>query len=190
MVILFLPIPRRLSGRIFGDSPATDKNSACIRGTPEGSVFFYFLKMNNCVSQYPFSKPTYFWPNDWRKQSLSFYFCSCSWKNTNTCVNAYCMQICCVFPRTVHKAEFIYTHKIKTWKVFVRGMTYVGNEPQNMHKRKDDGLTTCIFLQQFPSEVGFRPCHAKVNCTRICTAGRVAGVPLTSACSTCQREKV
>jgi hypothetical protein len=37
-----LPTPRRLSGRIFGDSPATDKNSVCIRGTPEGSVAFLF----------------------------------------------------------------------------------------------------------------------------------------------------
>jgi hypothetical protein len=47
-----LPTPRRLSGRTFGDSPATDKNSACIRGTPEGSAaFFYFLKMNDCVKR-------------------------------------------------------------------------------------------------------------------------------------------
>jgi hypothetical protein len=30
-------------------------------------------------------------------------------------------------------------------------MTYVGNEPQNMQKRKDDGLTICTFLQQFLS---------------------------------------
>ncbi len=37
-----LPTPRRLSGRTFGDSPATDKNSACIRGTPEGSAAFLF----------------------------------------------------------------------------------------------------------------------------------------------------
>jgi hypothetical protein len=85
------------------------------------------------------------------------------------------MQICCVFPRTVHKTVFIYAQKIETWKVFVRCMTYVGNEPQSMQKRKGDGLTTCIFLQQFLAQVGFRSCHAKVNCTRICTAGRAAG---------------
>jgi hypothetical protein len=30
-------------------------------------------------------------------------------------------------------------------------MTNVGNELQNMQKRIDDGLTTCIFLQQFLS---------------------------------------
>jgi hypothetical protein len=47
-----------------------------------------------------------------------------------------------------HKAEFMYK-KIETWHVFVRGMTYVGNEHQNFQKRKDDGLTTCIFCNSF-----------------------------------------
>ncbi len=69
------------------------------------------------------------------------------------------------------KGEFIYQKKSRLGM----SLSYVGNEPQNVQKRKDDGLTICTFLQQFLSQVGFRPCQAKVNCTRICTAGRAAG---------------